>query len=62
MASHSENIQTLEDRIKELDERLSVCETGHSPSLEEKLRLSEEKVKILENKVRLLERELGRAK
>lgn len=58
MPTHGENVEILEDLIRELQERLRTSDSKLKVALEGKLNLSEEKVRILEGKVREMEREL----
>ena len=56
MLTPGEQVQILEERIKELKDRLGTCGDKLRGSLERDLRVSDEKNKILQNKIRQLDK------
>lgn len=58
MSTPGEQVQILEERIKELKDRLGTCDDTLRVSLERDLRISDEKNKILQNKIRQLDKHI----
>ena len=56
MSTPGEQVQILEERVKELKDRLGTCGDTLRGSLERDLRVSDEKNKILQNKIRQLDK------
>ena len=56
MPTPGEQVQILEERVKELKDRLGTCGDTLSGSLERDLRISDEKNKIFQNKIRQLDK------
>lgn len=56
MPTHEENVEILEDRIRELQERLTISDLKLKVALEGKINIFEERVRILEDKIKELER------
>jgi predicted RNase H-like nuclease (RuvC/YqgF family) len=56
MSTPGEQVQILEERVKELKDRLGTCDDALRVSLERDLRISDEKNKILQNKIRQLDK------
>ena len=56
MPTPGEQVQILEQRVKELKDRLGTCNDTLKASLKRELRISDEKNKILQNKIRQLDK------
>jgi hypothetical protein len=56
MPTPGEQVQILEERVKELKDRLRTCDDTLGASLERDPRISDEKNKILQNKIRQLDK------
>lgn len=56
MPTPGEQVQILEERVKELKDRLRTCDDTLKASLERDLRISDEKNHILQNKIKQLDK------
>ncbi len=56
MPTPGEQVQILEERVRELQNRLGTCDDTLKGSLDRKLRITEEKNLILQNKIKQLEK------